>query len=215
MLQAFELTDDKRFLDEARAAIDAAMGLRFNVNYQANLTAWGAAACMRLWRITNEGIYLEQSYVYLASFFHNSEIWESEIGARGHYQNFLGVTCSRTRPIWRSTNASTALQRSSAISTIAAPISSRPCAHAGRRILQICAWPCLVLLSRRAAARGDLSRAARATAHRSRTLLPARGSLCRRSEIYGAGAAFGQVGPGNLSAPDRRASFQFARRRLP
>jgi hypothetical protein len=37
MLQAFELTDDKRFLDEARATIDAAMGLRFNVNYQANM----------------------------------------------------------------------------------------------------------------------------------------------------------------------------------
>ena len=54
MLQAFELTDDKRFLDEARAAIDAAIGLRFDLNYQANLTAWGAAACMRLWRITNE-----------------------------------------------------------------------------------------------------------------------------------------------------------------
>src|SRR5206468_949171 len=43
MLQAFELTDDKRFLDEARAAIDAAIGLNFNLNYQANLTAWGAA----------------------------------------------------------------------------------------------------------------------------------------------------------------------------
>jgi hypothetical protein len=74
MLQAFELTDDKRFLDEARAAIDAAMGLRFNINYQANLTAWGAAACMRLWRITNEETHLEQSYVYLGSFFHNCEI---------------------------------------------------------------------------------------------------------------------------------------------
>jgi len=61
MLQAYALTDDKRFLDEARAAIDAAIGLRFNVNYQANLTAWGAAACMRLWRITNRDVYLEQS----------------------------------------------------------------------------------------------------------------------------------------------------------
>ena len=69
MLQAFELTDDKRYLDEARAALDAAIGLRFNVNYQANLTAWGAAACIRLWRITERDIYLEQSYVYLASFF--------------------------------------------------------------------------------------------------------------------------------------------------
>jgi hypothetical protein len=98
MLQAFELTDDKRFLDEARAAIDAAMGLRFAVNYQANLTAWGAAACMRLWRITNRDVYLEQSYVYLASFFHNCEIWESELDLAVHYRNFLGVTCLQDAP---------------------------------------------------------------------------------------------------------------------
>lgn len=98
MLQAFELTDDKQYLDEARAAIDAAMGLRFDVNYQANLTAWGAAACMRLWRITNEPVYLEQSYVYLGSFFHNCEIWESELGLARHYKNFLGVTCLQDAP---------------------------------------------------------------------------------------------------------------------
>ena len=98
MLQAFELTDDKRFLDEARAAIDAAMGLRFNVNYQANLTAWGAAACVRLSRITNDPVYLEQSYVYLASFFHNCEIWESELKLAIHYKNFLGVTCLQDAP---------------------------------------------------------------------------------------------------------------------
>jgi hypothetical protein len=98
MLQAYELTDDKRYLDEARAAIDAAMGLRFNVNYQANLTAWGAAACMRLWRITNEEVYLEQSYVYLGSFFHNCEIWESEIELAVHYSNFLGATCLQDAP---------------------------------------------------------------------------------------------------------------------
>ena len=98
MLQMFELTDDKRFLDEARCAIDAAIGLRFNINYQANLTAWGAAACMRLWRITNQKIYLEQSYVYLASFFHNCELWESDIELARHYSNFLGVTCLQDAP---------------------------------------------------------------------------------------------------------------------
>ncbi|MDF0488534.1 hypothetical protein PX554_10365 [Sphingomonas sp. H39-1-10] len=98
MLQAFQLTDDKRFLDEARAALDAAMGLRFNINYQANLTAWGAAACMRLWRITNAPIYLEQSYVYLGSFFQNCEIWESQLELAVHYRNFLGVTCLQDAP---------------------------------------------------------------------------------------------------------------------
>lgn len=98
MLQAFQLTDDKRYLDEARKAIDAARGMRFELNYQANLTAWGAAACMRLWRVTNEGYYLRQSYVYLASFFHNAAIWESRIKGAAHYSNFLGVTCLHDGP---------------------------------------------------------------------------------------------------------------------
>lgn len=98
MLQAFELTDDWRYLDEARAAIDAAEGMRFELNYQANLTAWGAAACMRLWRITDEEKYLRQSYVYLASFFHNCAIWESDIGHARHYRNFLGVTALHDAP---------------------------------------------------------------------------------------------------------------------
>jgi hypothetical protein len=98
MLQAFELTDDKAFLDEARAAIDAAMGLRFNINYQANLTAWGAAACMRLWRITNRDVYLEQSYVYLASFLHNAVIWDSKLDHAAAYETFMGVTCLQDAP---------------------------------------------------------------------------------------------------------------------
>lgn len=98
MLQAFELTDDKQYLDEARAAIDVAAGMRFELNYQANLTAWGAAACLRLWRITDEQSYLRQSYVYLASFFHNSAMWESEIAHARHYHNFLGVTALHDAP---------------------------------------------------------------------------------------------------------------------
>ncbi len=98
MLQAFELTDDKTYLDEARAAIDAAMGLRFNVNYQANLTAWGAAACMRLWRITNRDVYREQSYVYLASFLHNGVMWDSNIGHAASYETFMAVTCLQDAP---------------------------------------------------------------------------------------------------------------------
>ncbi len=98
MLQAFALTDDKRYLDEARAAIAAAREMRFELNYQANLTAWGAAACMRLWRITDDRYFLDQSYVYLASFFHNTAIWESEIGHARHFRNFLGATCLHDAP---------------------------------------------------------------------------------------------------------------------
>jgi len=98
MLQAYELTREERFLHEAQAAIDAANGMRFNLNYQANITAWGAAACLRLWRITNIGHYRNQSYVYLASFFHNCAMWESRIGNARVTRNFLGVTCLQDAP---------------------------------------------------------------------------------------------------------------------
>jgi hypothetical protein len=98
MLQAQELTGDPKYLDEARKAIAAARHMRFELNYQANLTAWGAAACMRLWRVTNETYYLRQGYVYLASFFHNSAIWESQIDNARHYNVFLGATCLHDAP---------------------------------------------------------------------------------------------------------------------
>jgi hypothetical protein len=98
MLVAFELTDDARFLAEARSAIDAAQGSRFELNYQANLTAWGAAACMRLWRTTNEERYLRQSYVYLASFFHNSVLWNSNIGPACNYHTLLAVSALHDGP---------------------------------------------------------------------------------------------------------------------
>lgn len=98
MLQAFELSHDRRYLDEAEKAIAAARGMRFNLNYQANLTAWGAAACIRLWRITNDKQHLTQSYVYLASFFHNAQIWKSDIGRAKDWSNFLGVTCLEDAP---------------------------------------------------------------------------------------------------------------------
>lgn len=98
MLQAFQLSGENRYLEEARAAIDKAEGMRFDLNYQANLTAWGAAACIKLWRICGDERYLTQSYVYLASFFHNAQLWESEIEHAKHYSNFMAVTCLQDAP---------------------------------------------------------------------------------------------------------------------
>jgi len=98
MLQCFELTGEDRFIEEARKALDKAKGLRFDLVYQMNLTVWGAVACLRLWRITGDASYLAQSYVYLAGFFHNSIMWESELGAAQHYQTFMGATCLHDAP---------------------------------------------------------------------------------------------------------------------
>jgi hypothetical protein len=98
MLLGFDLTGEDRFLDEARAAMDAARGLRFDLNYQANLTAWGAAAAMRLWRVTANEDWRRLSYVYVASFLHNCSAWESEIGYARLYHNFFGATALHDAP---------------------------------------------------------------------------------------------------------------------
>lgn len=98
MMQAYQLTGVQSYLLEARKAIDAARDMRFELNYQANLTAWGASACMRLWRVTDDEYYLRQSYVYLASFFHNCVFWESEIANASRYKVFLGATCLHDAP---------------------------------------------------------------------------------------------------------------------
>lgn len=98
MLQAFGLFNETRFLDEARAALNATRDMRFELEYQANLTAWGAAACLRLHRITGERTWLEHSYVFVASLLHNSVLWEGEMEGAKHYQNFLGATCLHDAP---------------------------------------------------------------------------------------------------------------------
>lgn len=98
MLQLYQLSGEQRYLREAETALEAVKGLRFDLMYQANLTVWGAVACMRLWRITQDRDWLEQSYVYVAGFLHNCEIWESRIGHAPHYSNFLGATCLHDAP---------------------------------------------------------------------------------------------------------------------
>ena len=98
MLQAYEITGKERYLKEAEQAIKATKDMAFELEYQANITAWGANASLILWKITGNEFYKQQSEVFLASFFHNTLIWESQIGAAKHYSNFLGVTCLHDGP---------------------------------------------------------------------------------------------------------------------
>lgn len=98
MLQAYELSGETIYLEEARRALRRMAGLGFELVYQTDLTAWGAAACVRLARITDEPQWMEQTHVFLASFFHNTLMWESRIGAAASFPNFLGATCLHDAP---------------------------------------------------------------------------------------------------------------------
>ncbi len=98
MLDAYELTGETRYLDEAQAAIRATSDMMFNLVYQTNLTSWGAAACVRLWKATDDRFFLDQTSVFLASFFHNCAIWQSDLGRVSEPVTFLGVTCLHNGP---------------------------------------------------------------------------------------------------------------------
>ena len=92
-LHAWGLTGKKRYLEEAKRAVRALSGYRFAAGYQFNITAIGAAACLRLWRETGEDFFRDQSFVLLASFFHHTMLFQSELGAARFFPSFFGVLC--------------------------------------------------------------------------------------------------------------------------
>jgi hypothetical protein len=98
MLQAFDLTDDRRYLAEARAAFRAMDGMRFNTACRTNLTAWGAVAALKLWRLGGGDGFLMHSHVFVASLLHNVELWDSRLGHAAAYANFFGLTCLHDGP---------------------------------------------------------------------------------------------------------------------
>ncbi|MFZ2029677.1 MAG: hypothetical protein WAU68_05155 [Vitreimonas sp.] len=98
MLQAYHLTDDVTYLHEAKTAIAALKGMRFELAYQTNLTAWGAVACIKLWQLEKDPRYLDQSLIFVANFLHNCELWDSQIEHAKHFVNFFGVTCLHDAP---------------------------------------------------------------------------------------------------------------------
>lgn len=98
MVQAYRLTSDTRYLSEAQKAVHALSDMQFELEYQANITGWGANACLQLSLITNDDKYLDQSLVFLAGVFHNSVTWESNIANARHYSNFLAPTCLHDGP---------------------------------------------------------------------------------------------------------------------
>jgi hypothetical protein len=98
MLQAWDLSEDSHYLDEARNALRAASDMEFSMLYQTNLTAWGANASLRLWRITQDEAFRDQSFVFIANYCHNCVLWESQIKAAEHHPVFMGATCLHDGP---------------------------------------------------------------------------------------------------------------------
>jgi hypothetical protein len=91
MLQAWQLTKEKRFLNEAKKAAAALKGKGFELFYQANNTAFAAGAMLRLWKETRNKLYLNLSYLCLANIFKNVWLWNGSYGNASHYPTFFAV----------------------------------------------------------------------------------------------------------------------------
>jgi hypothetical protein len=91
MMQAWELTRNKRYLEEAKKAGISLKGKGFELFYQANNTAFAAGAMLRIWKETREEVYLDLSYLCLANVMKNVMLWECNYGYAKYYPTFFGV----------------------------------------------------------------------------------------------------------------------------
>ena len=91
MLQAYELTKDKKHLKEAETAAKKLAAVGYNVMYQANNTAFGAGALLRLYKLTGNELYLNLSYRCLASIFQNVQLWDCNYGFGKHIPTFFAL----------------------------------------------------------------------------------------------------------------------------
>lgn len=124
MIQLYELTDDDKYLREARAAIDAAIGKRFNLMYQANLTAWerrhasGYGGSPPSTSISRKATPISPAFSTIA-----------RSGNRRSATRSITIPSSARpactmHPIWRFTNASIPSPHSNIIFPTAAPMSN-------------------------------------------------------------------------------------------
>jgi hypothetical protein len=98
MLQAWDLTGEQRYLDEATRAGRALANQGFDVYYQANITAFGAYATFRLWKITGQKRFLDACYLCLANSFANMWLWDCTYGFGVDYTTFLSAIPVKDAP---------------------------------------------------------------------------------------------------------------------
>jgi len=91
MLQAWELTGEQRYLNEAEKAAKTLQGLGFEIFYQANNTAFSSGALLRLYKITKNELYLQLSYMCLAGIFRNVQLWDCNYGYGKNFPKFFSL----------------------------------------------------------------------------------------------------------------------------
>ncbi|MGY3212399.1 hypothetical protein [Mucilaginibacter sp. HD30] len=91
MLQAWELTKDKRYFEEAEKAARSLLDLGFDIFYQANNSAFSAGAMLRLYQETGDEVYMDLTYLFIANLFKNVSLWNCGYGYGQHFPTFFAI----------------------------------------------------------------------------------------------------------------------------
>lgn len=91
MLLAWQLTREKRYLNEALKAVKKLGGLNFDIFYQANNTAFSAAALVELYKETGDEDLLRLSYCCLAGVLRNAQLWDCNYKHGKNFPNFFAI----------------------------------------------------------------------------------------------------------------------------
>lgn len=91
MLQTWQLTRKKIYLEEAIKAAKKLDGLGLDIFYQANNTAFSAGALLRLYKETKDKLFLDLSHLCIAAVMKNVQLWECSYGNAKHYPTFFAV----------------------------------------------------------------------------------------------------------------------------
>lgn len=91
MLQAYELSKDLRYLNEATSSAEKLRGKGFNLLYQSNITLMSALALAKLWKLTGNRLYYDLSKLGVANVIARMWIWECSFGFGQARSTFMGV----------------------------------------------------------------------------------------------------------------------------
>jgi hypothetical protein len=91
MLQAYDLTKDPRYLDEATQSAERLRGKGFRLLYQSNITVMSALTLAKLWKVTGNRLYFDMSRLSMANIIAQMWIWECSFGAGQQRSTFMGV----------------------------------------------------------------------------------------------------------------------------
>lgn len=91
MLQAYEMTRDTLYLDEAIRSAEKLIGKGFDLLYQSNITMMSALTLVKLWKLTGNHLYYKLSKLSIANLIARMWVWECSIGLGKYRSTFLGV----------------------------------------------------------------------------------------------------------------------------